>query len=246
MAPRPDCGLPNLVAVGRDLAVEAIKGVSVRVLVVSDDEVEADPLTRELKRNGYDIGRVNTGADALLTYSGADLVLLDFELPDLDGLEVCRNIRSASDVPVITVTSRDSELDRVLGLQAGSDDCLAKPYGFRELIARIEAVMRRVRPRPTRPVVSHGGLRVDPVQRRVFVRDRPVNLTRKEFELLYLLVRQSPNVVTRKEIMSEVWADPVTENSRTIDTHVNSLRSKLGARSWIVTVRGVGVRLGNG
>jgi len=218
----------------------------VHVLVVSDDAPEADSLTNQLERHGYDIARVNTGEDALLTYATTDLVLIDFELPDIDGIEVCRNIRSTSDIPIIVVTSRDSELDRVLGLQAGSDDYVVRPYGFRELMARMEAVMRRVRPQSDSTAVLHGPLRVDPVRRQVRLRERLVKVTRKEFDLLHLLVTRPQQVVSRRQITSEVWSGQVAETSRTIDTHVNSLRTKLGSRGWIVTVHGIGFRLGDG
>jgi DNA-binding response OmpR family regulator len=217
------------------------------VLVVAPDAGVADCLTSGLQRHGYETDRVDTGADALKTYEYADLILLDLELPDLDGLEVCRDIRTRSDVPIIAVTARASEVDTVLGLQTGFDDYLVRPHGLRELLARIEAVMRRVHPRhPAAHVIAHGPLRIDPQVREVRVNDRLVRLTRKEFDLLYLLASQPDKVVSRKEIMARVWDDSWASSSRTIDTHVNSLRNKLGASDWIVTVRGVGFRFGHG
>jgi len=213
--------------------------------VVENDTAIAESLIRSLRRHGYHAESVDTGTRALRTYHRADLVLLDLELPDLDGLEVCRGIRASCDIPIIAVTARCTELDRVLGLQAGSDDYLVKPYGFRELIARIEAVMRRARPQqPAVQTISHGPLRIDLGTREVCLNDQLINVTRKEFDLLYLLACQPETVVSRKKIMSTVWNVEWTRCSRTIDTHVNSLRKKLGASTWIITVRGVGLRFG--
>lgn len=218
-----------------------------RVLVVEEDTAAAESLTHGLRRHGYDVDSVDTGTHALKTYHRADLVLLDLELPDLDGLEVCRGIRAACDTPIIAVTARGTELDRVLGLQAGSDDYLVKPYGFRELMARIEAVMRRVRPQPPAVrTISHGPLLIDSGTREVRLDGRLINVTRKEFDFLHLLASQPETVFSRKQIMSRVWDTEWTGFSRTIDTHVNSLRNKLGVSTWIITVRGVGFRLGRG
>jgi DNA-binding response OmpR family regulator len=219
----------------------------VRILVVEEDATAVEFLTRSLRRHGHDVDSVDTGTHALKTYHRADLVLLDLELPDLDGLEVCRGIRAACNTPIIAVTARGAELDRVLGLQAGSDDYLVKPYGFRELMARIEAVMRRARPQLTVVrTISHGPLCIDLGTREIRLDGWLVNVTRKEFDLLYLLASQPETVFSRKEIMSRVWDTEWTRFSRTIDTHVGSLRNKLGASSWIITVRGVGFRLGRG
>ncbi|MGQ0776079.1 MAG: response regulator transcription factor [Pseudonocardiales bacterium] len=217
------------------------------VLVVEDHTATAESLTHGLRRHGYDAHSVDTGTHALKIHHRADLVLLDLELPDLDGLEVCRGIRAACDTPIITVTARGTELDRVLGLQAGSDDYLVKPYGFRELMARIEAVMRRARPQPPAVrTISHGSLQIDSGTREVRLDNRLINVTRKEFDLLHLLACQPETVVSRKQLMFKVWDTEWTNVSRTIDTHVSSLRNKLGASSWIITVRGVGFRLGHG
>ncbi|MCD0452149.1 response regulator transcription factor [Actinocorallia sp. API 0066] len=216
-----------------------------RVLVVESDVSEAADLVRGLRRHGHQVSSVGTGADALQTFDDADFVLLDLELPDLDGLEVCRLIRKAGDTPVIAVTGLGSELDRVLGLQAGADDYLVKPYSFRELIARIEAVMRRVKPQPKEPeTLVRGSLRIDAGTRQVTVDGDPVELTRKEFDLLYLLASRDGEVLPRKQIMAHVWGD--SWSRRTVDTHVSSLRGKLGGSEWIVTIRGVGFRLGRG
>lgn len=219
---------------------------ALRVLVVENDARAADTLLKSLVRQGYTTQRAATGAQALRAHRDADLVLLDLDLPDLDGLEVCRGIRAVSDTPIIAVTARDSELDRVLGLQAGSDDYLVKPYGFRELLARMEAVMRRVRSHPTAArIINHGSLRIDAGARVATLDGQPVDLTRKEFDLLYLLASQPGTVVPRRQIMAQVWDDAWSPHGRTVDTHVSALRSKLGSSEWITTVRGVGFRLGH-
>ncbi|HET7014163.1 MAG TPA: response regulator transcription factor [Streptosporangiaceae bacterium] len=215
------------------------------VLVVEADTVDADTLARDLDRNGHHVKRAETGSAALKMLGEADLVLLNLELPDIDGLAMCRAVRMNSDVPVISVTEREDELDRVLALQAGSDDCLVKPLGLRELLARIEAIMRRVRPRGQGSgCFSYGGLTLDSRSREVRLHGDPVSLTRKEFDLLHLLVAQPSTVISRKDLMSKVWGYVWPSSSRTVDMHVSSLRKKLGNASWIVTVHGVGFRLG--
>ncbi|MEU6055329.1 response regulator transcription factor [Streptomyces xanthochromogenes] len=215
-----------------------------RVLVVESDTCDADALIRGLRRHGHDVAGSDTGAKALRSYQDVDLVLLDLELPDLDGLEVCKEIRSACDVPIIAVTARSTELDCVLALQAGADDYLVKPYGFRELMARMDAVMRRSRSQSPAPqAIAHGRLLIDAGTREVHLDSRRIEVTRKEFDLLYHLATHPDTVVSRKELMQRVWGD--TWSRRTVDTHVSSLRSKLGASGWIITVRGVGFRFGH-
>jgi DNA-binding response OmpR family regulator len=204
-----------------------------------------------LERNGHDVFTAVTGADALVEYSRADLVLLDLDLSDIDGVEVCRRIRDTSEAPVIAFAA-GGELDRVLGLQAGADDCLEKPYEFRELLARIDAVMRRLQPHgamETGRPVAVGGLRLDAATRTAVRDGVPLDLTRREFDLLLYLMSHPETVLTRSRIMAEVWNDASPHPcgphlSRTIDTHVSSLRTKLGDSRWIQTVRGVGFRLG--
>ncbi|MFR9751945.1 response regulator transcription factor [Nocardia sp. 004] len=214
------------------------------VLLVESDDEHIDVLSRGLQRHGYSVTAVKTAIEALRTHDGASIVLLDLELPDLDGIEVCRAIRSSSDVPLIAVTTRESELDMVLGFQAGLDDYVVKPYRFRELLVRMEAVMRRTL--PTREalhrVIVHGPLRIDSATRAVHLRDHPVSVTPKEFDLLYLLASSPGRVMPRKQIMHRVWGD--CWSRRTLDTHVSSLRNKLGGADWIVTVRGIGFRIG--
>ncbi|MEU0162923.1 response regulator transcription factor [Streptomyces sp. NPDC006261] len=216
-----------------------------RILVVDGDADFSDYLVTQLRRHGHESIDVKRGTAALQAYEDVDLVLLDLELPDLDGLEVCRAIRAVSRVPVIIVTSRQSELDCVLGLQAGADDYVTKPYGLRELMARIEAVMRRAQWQPAAvKEICHGRLRVDVNSREVSVSGVEVALTRKEFDLLCLLASHPDTVIPRKQLLQQVWGD--SWSRRTVDTHVSSLRGKLGDSGWIVTVRGVGFKLGNG
>lgn len=219
---------------------------AVRVLVVESDPKTAMSLVQRLRRHGCQAESVATGAKALQAHHNCDLILLDLELPDLDGLEICRSIRAVCDTPIIIVTARDSELERVLGLQAGSDDYLAKPYSFLELMARIEAVMRRARPQQPRPqVIVRGMLRIDAGTREVSLGGRHIDVTRKEFDLLHLLASQPDKVISRRQLMMQVWDDPWSRPGRTLDTHVSSLRNKLGSSRWVVTVRGVGFRLGH-
>lgn len=219
---------------------------TLRLLVVEGDARASDALLKGLIRQGYVAHAVASGAEALRAHFESDMVLLDLDLPDLDGLEVCRRIRATSNTPIIAVTARDSEFDRVLGLQAGSDDYIVKPYGFRELLARIEAVMRRVRAQPVpAQTIEHGPLQIDPASRRATLAGEPLDLTRKEFDLLLLLASKMHSVVSRQQIMAQVWEDTWPPHGRTVDTHVSTLRSKLGSHSWIVTVRGVGFRLGH-
>ncbi|MFJ6520091.1 DNA-binding response OmpR family regulator [Streptomyces filamentosus] len=216
------------------------------VLVVERDPDTAEETVRNLGRHGYAARGVGTGALALRAHRGVDLVLLSLDLPDLDGLQVCRALRDGGDVPLIAVADRDDELGRVLALQAGADDCVVRTWGFREVAARMEAVLRRARPVPRGPApISLSPLHLDPRTHEVRVHDRLVPVTTKEFELLYLLAGRPETVVSRKELMARVWGSEWGHPSRTIDTHVSSLRTKLGAGSWIITVRGVGYRMGH-
>ncbi|MEU2395008.1 response regulator transcription factor [Streptomyces sp. NPDC007369] len=216
------------------------------MLVVEDELATADALISSLQRHGYETEQATTGREALAIHGDADFILLDLGLPDMDGLEVCRAIRQVTDTPIIATTDGRSELDRVLGLQAGADDCLDKPYGLRELIARIQAVTRRThtKPKPADTIVR-GQLEIAVSSRQVRLAGRQANLTRKEFDLLVALASRPGVVLTRKELMAQVWDDGWSMG-RTIDTHVNGLRTKLGCNSWIVTVRGVGFRFGTG
>jgi two-component system, OmpR family, response regulator RegX3 len=188
---------------------------------------------------------VATGG-AALEAGAADVVLLDLRLPDMDGLDVCRRLRERSDVPIIVVTARGEEADRVVGLELGADDYVVKPFGLRELIARIRAVRRRSASRgvATEPL-RVGRLAVDERARRVTLDDQALELTPKEFELLAALARDPGAAVSRRRLLEEVWETSWYGSAKTIDVHVASLRRKLGDPSWIETVRGVGFRLRN-
>ena len=215
-----------------------------RVLIVEDDDAVAGPLQEGLTREGYDVRRVATGGDAL-SAAPSDVVLLDLGLPDVDGFDVCRQLRARSDVPIIVLTARGEELDRVLGLELGADDYLVKPYGFRELVARIRAVTRRTERRGgvAGGPVRVGTLELDRRTHEVQVDGATVALTPKEFELLSLLATDPGAVRTRREILETVWDPHWYGPTKTLDVHVASLRRKLGDAVQIETVRGVGFRL---
>ncbi len=222
-----------------------------RVLIVEDDDSIAAPLTKGLVREGFEVQRLTRGELAVEQLDRgdprADVVLLDLGLPDIDGFDVCRRIRSISDVPLIVVTARSEEVDRVIGLELGADDYIVKPFGFRELLARIRAVTRRSTAWPveTSPIVV-GGLRIDTRTRVVTVDDREVALTPKEFDLLAYLAEDPGAVCSRGRILEAVWDPHWYGPTKTLDVHVASLRKKLGDPHWVETVRGVGFRLGSG
>lgn len=219
-----------------------VADVTWRVLVVESDVNAQRGIAHSLRRQGCDVVSVDSGGKALEMYEHADLVLLDLELSDLHGLDVCAAIRAAGDTPIIAFTCRRSEWDQVLVLEAGADDCLLKPYDLRELTARIGAVMRRsLRQDRAQDVMEWGSLRIDMKLREVTLRGRRVECTRKEFDLLCLLASQPGSVVSRRRLMSQVWGEHWSPPSRTIDTHVASLRRKLGPDEWITTIRGVGL-----
>ena len=213
-----------------------------RILIVEDDDAIAKPLADGLRREGFEITRVATGEDALEA-SPPDLVLLDLRLPRIDGTEVCRRLRTRSDVPIIVVTAKGEEIDRVVLLELGADDYIVKPFGFRELLARIRAVMRRARPESDRSQIRIGELGIDIRARRATLGDDSLGLTTKEFDLLALLAAEPGNVVSRQRILREVWDTEWFGPTKTVDVHVASLRKKLGDPAWIETVRGVGLRL---
>jgi two-component system response regulator RegX3 len=216
----------------------------VDVLLVEDDEAIAQPLVKGLEREGF---RVNWVANGLAAVDAAepDIVLLDLGLPDIDGYEVCRRIRSRSDVPIVFLTARSDEVDRVVGLELGADDYVVKPFGFRELVARIRAVTRRrASPGRTEGAPLHiGAMEIDRRTRRITVGDALIELTPKEFDLVALLAQDPGAVFERQQIMERVWGHPWYGPTKTLDVHVASIRKKLGDPAWIETVRGVGFRL---
>lgn len=216
---------------------------SVNVLLVEDDDSIAEPLVAGLRREGFDVVRAATGAEALAA-PRPDLVLLDLRLPDIDGFSVCRALRSRSDVPIIVISARGEEVDRVVGLELGADDYVVKPFGLRELVARIRAVSRRSGARrDDAEQLRAGPVCIDLRAHRVTVDGEEVQLTGKEFDLLTVLARDAGAVVDRERILREVWHTTWYGSSKTVDVHVAALRRKLGDPALIETVRGIGLRL---
>lgn len=211
-----------------------------RVLVVEDDPAVAEPLLEGLQRNGLDVHHVAFARDVVPAAHDVDVVLLDLGLPDGDGITILRDLRQVTEVPVIIVTARGHEADRVIGLELGADDYVVKPFSVRELSARIRAVSRR---RRVEAPLAAGRVRIDRSQRRAFVDEQEVDLTAKEFDLLAVLAEEPGRVVPRQELFSRVW-DPVWHGTgKTLDVHVSALRRKLHDPELIETVRGVGYRL---
>ncbi|MGA6948309.1 MAG: response regulator transcription factor [Solirubrobacterales bacterium] len=222
-----------------------------RILFVEDEAAIFEPFSRALRRNGFEPVVARTAAEALESAGRVDpaLVLLDLNLPDGDGSDVCRTLRKDSDVPIVMLTARGTEMDRVLGLELGADDYVVKPFSSRELISRIRAILRRPRAdtaAPAEPMVI-GELEVDPGARTVRLAGEPLRLARKEFDLLAELARHRGQVVLREDLMSRVWDVNWFGSTKTLDVHIRTLRRKLGDDSanprFIETVRGVGFRL---
>jgi two-component system, OmpR family, response regulator RegX3 len=218
-----------------------------RVLLVEDETTIAAPLVEALGREGFEVEVAGTGR-AALDADEPDLVLLDLGLPDLDGSDVCRAMRARSSTPIIVLTARGDEIDRVLLLELGADDYVVKPFGLRELVARIRAVRRRAAPAAGEPSASTGELRVgrlriDQRARRVFLDDTEIVLTPKEFDLLAMLAGEVGAVLRREAIIEHVWDQHWWGPTKTLDVHIAALRKKLGDPAWIATVRGVGYRL---
>lgn len=213
------------------------------LLVVEDDPSISEPLVDGLRREGFEVTHAPDGATALAA-GPVDLVLLDLGLPDLDGREVCRQLRASSAVPIIVVTAAGDELDRVMLLEWGADDYVVKPFGFRELVARVRAVLRRAATGsvPDGEIREAGEIRLDPRTRTVTLSAEPVSLTPKEFDLLALLMSDPGAVMTREDIIRSVWDEHWWGPTKTLDVHVASLRKKLSPEA-IETVRGVGFRM---
>ncbi|MEZ0065005.1 two-component system response regulator RegX3 [Streptacidiphilus sp. MAP12-20] len=223
-----------------------------RVLVVEDEESFSDALSYMLRKEGFEVAIAATGPDALDQFerNGADLVLLDLMLPGLPGTEVCRQLRAKSSVPVIMVTAKDSEIDKVVGLEIGADDYVTKPYSTRELVARIRAVLRR-RGETEETTGGPGALEAGPVRmdvdRHVVTVDgAKVDLPLKEFDLLEMLLRNAGRVLTRMQLIDRVWGADYVGDTKTLDVHVKRLRAKIepdpGAPRYLVTVRGLGYK----
>ena len=213
------------------------------VLLVEDDTGIAVPLSRALQREGHEVLVVGDGYSALSCagHQRVDLLVLDLGLPGMDGLDVCRRLRKARpDLPVLMLTARTDEVDFVVGLDAGADDYVAKPFRLAELLARVRALLRRSAPE-TPDALEVGEVRMDLAGRRVLIEGAEIALANKEFELLRVLLSRPGQVVSREEILREVWKVPELKNSKTLDMHMSWLRRKIGS-SRIATVRGVGFR----
>jgi DNA-binding response OmpR family regulator len=232
-------------------ALAALGSGPMRVLVVEDESTIARPLRRALEREGYAVSLCETGHSALRlarTWS-PDVILLDLLLPDMDGRDVAREIRSRSQVPIIMVTARGEEADRVSGLELGADDYVVKPFSVPELIARMRAVSRRAgtTPETSESVLTFKDLKLDLGAYRAFQNEKELDLTNKEFELLRMLLMRPGALVRRDEVVRAIWNMSLSESGKTLDVHVSGLRKKLGddARrpSYIETVRSVGFRL---
>ena len=220
--------------------------------MVEDEESFSDALSYMLRKEGFEVSVAATGPSALTEFdrTGADIVLLDLMLPEMSGSEVCRQLRQRSHVPIIMVTARDSEIDKVVGLEIGADDYVTKPYSPRELVARIRAVLRRQSAEAAEsgaPTLAAGPVRMDVERHVVTVDGAAVQLPLKEFELLELLLRNAGRVLTRGQLIDRVWGADYVGDTKTLDVHVKRLRSKIepepSAPRYIVTVRGLGYKL---
>jgi two-component system response regulator RegX3 len=221
-----------------------------RVLIVEDEDSISDPLSYLLRQEGFEVSVAATGPDGLAEFDrgGADIVLLDLMLPGLSGTEVCRALRAKSSVPVIMLTARDSEIDKVVGLELGADDYVTKPFSTRELVARIRAVLRRGAEQEDEPgtALQAGPVRMDVERHVVTVDGEQLAMPLKEFELLELLLRNAGRVLTRGQLIDRVWGADYVGDTKTLDVHVKRLRAKIepdpGAPRYLVTVRGLGYK----
>ena len=223
-----------------------------RVLLVEDEESYREPLTYQLRRDGFEVVAVEDGKAALAAFDrgGIDLVLLDLMLPGLSGTEVCRELRRRSTVPVIMVTAKDSEIDKVVGLELGADDYVTKPYSYRELLARVRAVLRRgaTADEPLLPAtLAAGGVQMDVDRHVVVVRGEETAFTLKEFELLEMFLRNPDRVLTRGQLIDRVWGAGYVGDTKTLDVHVKRIRAKIEPDAAhpqvLLTVRGLGYKL---
>ena len=220
------------------------------VLVVEDETSIASFVALYLKNAGYAIRAVGTGQEALdsLARERPDLIVLDLMLPDLDGIEVCKRVRQTSDVPILMLTARDEDVDKIIGLEVGADDYLTKPFNPRELVARVRAILRRsgdgARAGADGGILQHGELVLDAGRRECHVGDVEIRLAPKEFDLLWELIDHKGLVLTRDQLLERVWGYTFAGDTRTVDVHVRQLRRKLGDAAPIVTVWGIGYKAG--
>ena len=218
------------------------------ILVVEDEGSIASFVSLYLKNAGYTVRTASTGSEALsqVAEQMPGLIVLDLMLPDIDGIEVCKRIRQSSDVPILMLTARDEDVDKIIGLEVGADDYLTKPFNPRELVARVKSILRRATPeRRDREseVIEHGDLHIDAGRREVHVGDEEIQLAPKEFDLLWELLDHRGLVLTRDQLLERVWGYTFAGDTRTVDVHVRQLRRKLGDASPIVTVWGVGYKV---
>ncbi len=218
------------------------------VLVVEDEASIASFVALYLKNAGYQVRTAATGGEALAQAESAQpsLIVLDLMLPDIDGVEVCRRIRQRSEVPILMLTARDEDVDKIIGLEVGADDYLTKPFNPRELVARVKAILRRAAPERRKgesKQIRHGDLLVDAGRREVRVGEEEIQLAPKEFDLLWELLDHRGLVLTRDQLLERVWGYTFAGDTRTVDVHVRQLRRKLGDASPVVTVWGVGYKV---
>lgn len=222
-----------------------------KILIIEDETSFSEAITFLLKKEGFEVAVANNGQDGINLFdkSGADLILLDLMLPGLSGTEVCRQIRLKSNVPIIMLTARDTEIDKVVGLELGADDYVTKPYSSRELIARINAVLRRassVEPEESNGAIAIGPIKLDIDRHIMTLNNMPISLPLKEFELLEFLMRNSGRVLTRSQLIDRVWGSDYFGDTKTLDVHVKRLRSKIekdpANPEYIQTVRGLGYK----
>jgi DNA-binding response OmpR family regulator len=218
-----------------------------KVLVVDDEESLLEAVRYALSREGLNVVVARDGAEAVQTFETErpDLIVLDLMLPVLTGIDVCRRIRAASQVPILMLTARDGEVDRVVGLEMGADDYVTKPFSLRELVARVRALLRRAEGRRGQGVMRVGELTIDPATRAVRLAGRRIELSAKEFALLHALAEQPTRVYGKQELLRDVWGYLSLGKTRTLDAHACRLRKKLRGpgRPWVVNVRGVGYKL---
>jgi DNA-binding response OmpR family regulator len=218
------------------------------VLVVEDEASIASFVSLYLRNAGYGVKTAATGAEALQHAAGGNiaLIILDLMLPDVDGIEICRRLRKSSDVPILMLTARDEDVDKIIGLEVGADDYMTKPFNPRELVARVKSILRRAAPEK-REIESkqlrHGELLIDAGRREVRVGEEEIQLAPKEFDLLWELLDHKGLVLTRDQLLERVWGYTFAGDTRTVDVHVRQLRRKLGDASPIVTVWGVGYKV---
>jgi DNA-binding response OmpR family regulator len=218
------------------------------ILVVEDESSIASFVALYLKNAGYGVRTAATGSEALaqVAASTPSLIVLDLMLPDIDGIEVCKRVRQRSDVPILMLTARDEDVDKIIGLEVGADDYLTKPFNPRELVARVKTILRRATPERRElesEVLVHGRLRIDAGRREVHVGEDEIQLAPKEFDLLWELLDHRGLVLTRDQLLERVWGYTFAGDTRTVDVHVRQLRRKLGEASPIVTVWGVGYKV---